>query len=149
MKRSHKKMCMRLLFCICMFAAFSFVSKADKLEISFDVLYPQTPFKHTLRSCCEVLQGFDVLHDKKGESCDCDLLTDAIVGKLFHIKMNMENIRLQKPQAHLEDIAFLERVFDKILLDYKRTCSGYLDKPKSGYVVQLIHDIKAKCETLR
>jgi len=149
MKGFKKKVCIQFMLCLFMLAFVSFASNSDTVEVNFDSLYPSTPFKTTLFSCCKLLQDFDLLHNKKCELCDYEVFTDLIVGKLFDIKMKIENIQLQKPPAHVEDIAFLETVFDRILLDYKCTCSRYLGKPKSGYVVQLIHDIKSRCKSLR
>lgn len=149
MKRFTSKRGMLPILCVCTLLVCCFASCVNRMAVSFDSLYPNTPFKTTLCSCCRVLQDFDLLQNKKCERCDYEVFTDLIVGKLFHIKMSIDNIRLQKPAAHPEDIAFLEDIFDKVLCDYKCTCSCYLDKPKSGYVVQLIGDIKSKCKSLR
>ena len=149
MRRANINRPLYAIFFVCMLNAISFICCADKISIDFDRLYPETPFKKTMRSCVMVLQEIDLLYRNKGEVCNYDLFADVIVGKLFCIKMNLEYIALQKPPAHKEDIVFLEGMFDKILFDYKSTCSGYLDKPKSGYVVQLIEDIKVKCSNLK
>jgi len=133
------------LFGICVCATMLF-SYADKVKVNFDSLYPSTPFKTTLVSCLQVLEDFNLVRNKTCTLTDYETFTDLIVGKLFHIKMCFERIEVQKPSAHPEDLVFLDTVFEKILLDYRSTCSCYMKKPKSGYVVQLISDIKTKCK---
>jgi len=128
-----------------------------KIEINFDRLFPQTPFTSLFDSCMQLSQlcqefgiacktkpcGFD---EAEAED-DFDFFTDLLVGKLFTIKMSIGKLACQKPAAHKEDLCYLAELFDDMLCDYKTTCSGFLDKPKSGYVSCLISDIKVKLKS--
>ncbi|MFC1842164.1 hypothetical protein ACFLYU_00720 [Candidatus Dependentiae bacterium] len=126
----------------------------DRVEVSFDRLFPQTPFTHVLKSCVSVLQDFDDVRQTKGQDPQGgdvqgqEVLTDLVVGKLFGIKMSIAKIKCQRPVYHKEDIVYLRELCDEILYEYKVTCSSFMHKPKSGYVELLIDQIKCKLDTL-
>jgi len=116
----------------------------DTVEISFDRLFPKTAFGYVLESCMQLCEDLQQLHVSKAPGHTLDFFSDMLVGKLFHLKTSIENMRCQRPAVHPEDIAYLILVFDEMLSCYKSKSVSYKHTPQIGYVSHLIGDIKKK-----
>lgn len=123
------------------------------IKLNFDKIYPDTQLSKIFDSCLKVYQDLDVLHSRyvfkfdqvasAQESANFDIFTDLLVGKLFNIKVGISKV----PAYHDEDVAYLNTIFDKILLEYQTTCVSYPqfnDNPKSENIKEIILEIKNK-----
>jgi len=153
MKKFLSKTNIFFVFVLILGFVFSCKSDTNKVAVDFDKLFPQTPFGYVLESCMQLcakisLEMSDILEcspEVKGRlEQEFDLFSDALVGKLFHIKTAIENIKCQKPLAHPEDIVYLTQVFDEMLSCYKCKCAARKNMPQMGYVSELIRGIKKK-----
>jgi len=147
-----------ILFVFMILSKSVFLLCTDKIAVNFDRLFPQTSFEYVLESCMKLCEDIscisssmqeDTVEQKRGceqELQELELFSDALVGKLFHIKTSIENMRCQRPQVHSEDIVYLCKLFDKIFDCYVSKCIAFTcdQEPQVGYVAQLVGEIKRK-----
>lgn len=123
------------------------------LQLNFDKIFPETPLKNVFDSCAKVYQELDLARasdffslnvGSRGQmDANFDIFTDLLVGKLFNIKVGISKV----PEYHEEDVAYLNNIFDKILLDYQTTCASctqFSSNPKSENIPEIIKEIKSK-----
>jgi len=132
-----------LLLCL---GCSSVCSNDEKVVLNFDKLFPETPFKVVLDRCMEVYGDIDSLSGTKYLLQDYDLLNDAIIGRLFQIRVCMENIKNQRPCVPMEDVEYLQILLESMLSSYKNVFRRYMNKPKSGYVISLIEGISKRLQ---
>ena len=136
-----------MFFIMILFSPSSF-SIHNKLTLHFDILFPEIPFKVILDTCMKVQGDIDSLSDAKFLIKDFELLNDLIVGRLFHIRICVENIKSQEPCVHPEDIAYLITILENMLSSYTHMYINDSVKTKKGiYIVNLIRGIKLKLKT--
>ena len=129
--------------------AFS-LSSDTAVSISFDRLFPQTPFAKVLSKCMQLYGEINDLSEKKFlvTSQENDAISDIVIGKLFQISKGIEGIACQSPKAHANDLEYLINIVDNILLEYKNIFSFESKRAKDEYVVDLINQIKLKLEKI-
>jgi len=119
-----------------------------KINLSFDSLFPKAAFENVLDESMQVLGEVENLRVKGEIEREFDFVNDIIVGKLFHIRICIENIKNQNPLVHQEDIQYLTKLMNKIAFEYKRVPFLHIEKTRSNYVFGLIKDIESRLQEM-
>lgn len=130
-----------------------FIESDKFIQLNFDKIFPETQISKVFDSCIRVYQDLDLICDKKifknidknssQLNYNFDIFTDLIVGRLFDVKVVISKV----PVFKQEDIEYLNKIFDKILFEYKSTCESchqFVNNPKSENVYEIIKEIKGK-----
>ena len=125
--------------------AFSCVSAvSEKISLSFDQLYPETPLQKVLEECMRLQYEFDTRgYDEQMHEQEASLFIDVVVGRLFHMHSCIENLVKQKIFIHPEDRRYLLKIFDGLLFSYQKLLDAGLSA-KGAHVVTLLTTIKQK-----
>jgi len=136
----------RLVF-VFLFVTIS-LSGSNKISLSFDQPFPQTPFVSALNGSMQILGEIECLDENNQDLKEFNLIDDVIVGKLFHVRVCIENIKDQKSPVFFDDIEYLDNLVSKIAAEYKRVFRSHLNKARSNYIVEFIKDIQARLRKL-
>lgn len=130
-----------------------FIELDKFIQLNFDKIFPETQISKVFDSCIRVYQDLDFIFSGEIFNVKCrnnnrldynfDIFTDLLVGKLFDVKIVISKV----PVFKQEDIEYLNKIFDKILFEYKSTCESckqFVNNPKSENVYEIIKEIKGK-----
>lgn len=87
-----------------------FVRAQDTRNLSFDSLFPASPFKKTLDMCMQVCGDLDVLSEHRQKSDARTLLEQAVAGKVMQLRVCAESLVAMQGigrAARLDDIEYL------------------------------------------
>jgi len=146
--RFQTKRTLQLIVFILGIVPITLIACQKKVDLSFDTLFPKSTFETVLDASMQVLGEIEQVHVKGEIERSFDCINDIIVGKLFHIRVCVENFHEQIPQIQEEDLEYLSKLLGKISCEYKKIFTFRVKRAKSGYVFELIKNIQSRLEDM-
>lgn len=115
-------------------------SESDEIVISFDSLFPQTPYKETLGMCMQSLGYLEHMLSEH-ESKDLFVRTvwhDAFIGKLFLAHEKMTHLMKEVSLGHIvadDNLSYLEALVSHIFSMYTEKMA---EKNQNKQVISLL-----------
>ncbi len=117
---------------------------ADTTKISFDVLFPATPFKNVLHSCMQIRNAIVSINQYKDKPQDYTILIDILLGRMTYLQTRIESM-LSDKSCHMDDLEYLVGILDYMEQETNQLLNDG-NHERETVMVKMINGIKNSLE---